>query len=308
MERLDLRRLPLRHYRLQGWDSARWRGFQPRPDDILVCTPYKAGTTWMQMICALLVFQRPELDRPLPEISPWMDLRSLPVEEIHALYATQTHRRFIKTHTALYGLPWFPEATYLCVERDPRDVFMSLMNHMDNANPDSDAIFARERRAENRPPPELPEDPDERFRFWLTHGSFPWERDGAPYWSVFSHAVSFWLHRDEPNILLVRYGDLIEDLEGQMRRIAAALAIEVPEALWPDLVSAASFESMKRNADLTAPDTNVRMWKDNSRFFHQGRRGQWHTVLSVQSLALLRQVCRRYPPDFIDWLFKGDPP
>ena len=50
MKKLDLSALPLRHYEHQVWDSDRWQGFEPRPDDILVCTPYKAGTTWMQMI------------------------------------------------------------------------------------------------------------------------------------------------------------------------------------------------------------------------------------------------------------------
>jgi aryl sulfotransferase len=44
----------------------------------------------------------------------------------------QTHRRFIKTHTPLDGLPVDPSVTYLCVGRDPRDVALSMDNHMDN--------------------------------------------------------------------------------------------------------------------------------------------------------------------------------
>jgi aryl sulfotransferase len=34
-------------------DSARWDGFVFRPDDIVISTPPKCGTTWTQMICAL---------------------------------------------------------------------------------------------------------------------------------------------------------------------------------------------------------------------------------------------------------------
>ncbi len=305
LDKLDLSALPLRHYRLQAWDSARWQGFEGRPGDILVCTPYKAGTTWMQMICALLIFQRTRFHLPLAEISPWLDLRAAPAEEIHAIYAAQTHRRFIKTHTALDGLPWFPQATYICVARDPRDVFVSMLNHLGNANPEADALFAHERQESDEPQPELPEDPDEFFRYWLTHGSLPWESDGAPYWSVFSHGASFWAERDQPNILLVHYSDLQADLEGEMRRLARALSIEVPEAIWPELVEAAGFEAMKRDADRIAPDTNFKMWKDNSRFFNKGRSGQWREVLSDESLALLDQVTRRFPADYIDWLFKG---
>ena len=81
------------------------------------------------------------------------------------------------------------------------------------------------------------------------HGSFPWENDGKPYWSVFRHGALFWAHRDEPNIVMVHYGDLKADLAAGMRRIAAALGISVAGDEWPELVAAASFESMKKNAD-----------------------------------------------------------
>ena len=305
MAKLPLSALPLRHYKHQVWDTARWQGFEPRPGDILVCTPYKAGTTWMQMICALLVFQRTEFHLPLTEISPWMELRAAPASEIHAIFAAQDHRRIIKTHTPLDGLPWFPEATYICVGRDPRDIFMSMLNHLQITNPDADAIFKREMRESGEEPETPPEDPNEFFRMWLTNGSFPWESDGAPFWSVFRHGATFWAHRDEPNILIVHYSDLKADLEAEMRRIAVALGIKVPVDAWPELVAAASFESMKRNADRMAPDTNFKMWKDNSQFFNKGTSGQWQGVLSADSLALLDEVTAKYPADYIGWLFNG---
>ena len=66
-----------------------------------------------------------------------------------------------------------------------------------------------------------------------------------------------------------------------------------------------SFESMKKNADRMAPDTNFKMWKDNSQFFNKGACGQWHGVLSAESLALLDQVTAKYPADYIGWLFNG---
>ena len=305
MEKLDLSALPLRHYEHPVWDTARWQGFEPRPEDILVCTPYKAGTTWMQMICALLVFQRTELHLPLAEISPWMELKSVPASETHAVYAVQDHRRIIKTHTPLDGLPWFPGATYICVQRDPRDIFMSMLSHLQNSNPDSETIFAREIRESTDDPESMPEDPNEFFRMWLTTGSFPWESDGKPFWSVFRHGASFWAHRDEANFLMVHYSDLKADLEAEMRRIAVALGIAVAEDIWPDLVAAASFESMKKNADRMAPDTNFKMWKDNSQFFNKGTSGQWQGVLSSESLELLDVVTAQYPTDFIGWLFNS---
>jgi len=300
-------RLPQRTriYQNHHMDSTRWDYFEVRPDDIVVATSYKAGTTWMQMICALLVFQRTEFHLPLAEISPWMELRAAPVEETHAIFAAQDHRRIIKTHTPLDGLPWFPQAAYICVGRDPRDIFMSVLNHLQNTNPDADAIFKREMREAGDEPELVPEDPNEFFRMWLTTGSFPWESDGAPFWSVFRHGATFWAQRDEPNFLMLHYSDLKADLEAEMRRIAVALGIEVAEDTWPELVAAASFESMKKNADRMAPDTNFKMWKNNSQFFNKGTSGQWQWVLSAESLALLDEVTAKYPADYIDWLFDG---
>ena len=52
-------------------DSARWEGFPFRPGDIVISTRSKSGTAWMQMICALLIFQTPEMPAPLGRLSPW---------------------------------------------------------------------------------------------------------------------------------------------------------------------------------------------------------------------------------------------
>jgi hypothetical protein len=296
--------LPTRHYQTPVWDSARWQGFKIRPDDIFVCTPYKAGTTWTQMICALLIFQRSEFDRPLAEISPWMDLCAAPKEETHAVYDRQSHRRFIKTHTPLDGLPWRPEVHYICVQRDPRDIFMSLLNHNKNFNPEANVLFATEKRNSDSPP-EPPEDPNEYFATWLSTGALEQKNEGAPEWSVFRHGFSFWQHRNEPNIQMMHYSDLKADRARSMRQIAEFLEIDVPEDKWPELVAAAGFDSMKANADRVAPDTNFNMWKDNSQFFNKGRSGQWRDVLSQESLALLDAVTATYPRDYIDWLIRG---
>lgn len=82
-------------------DSARWDSFTPRDGDIVISPPPKCGTTWMQMICALLIFGTPSLDRPLDQISPRLDALTSDLADVLALLEAQTHRRFIKTHTPL---------------------------------------------------------------------------------------------------------------------------------------------------------------------------------------------------------------
>src|SRR6266550_7695693 len=134
----------VRRYRSLVSDSGRWEGFHFRDDDIVISTPPKCGTTWMQMLCALLVFQTPQLPRRLTELSPWLDMQTAVRDDVVAALEAQQHRRFIKSHTPLDGLPYDERVTYICVGRDPRDVFLSLDNHIENT--DIMALFAARER------------------------------------------------------------------------------------------------------------------------------------------------------------------
>ena len=92
-------------YRSTVLDSNRWQRFSARAGDIIISTPAKSGTTWMQMICALLIFQRTTFDRSLDLISPCLDMQTRDIGDVIADLEAQQHRRFIKTHTPLDGLP-----------------------------------------------------------------------------------------------------------------------------------------------------------------------------------------------------------
>jgi hypothetical protein len=80
-------------------DSTRWDDLTLRPGDIVISARSKHGTTWIQMICALLIFQDAQLPSPLWQLSPWYDWRHLPAADVRAQLDGQRHRRFIKTHT-----------------------------------------------------------------------------------------------------------------------------------------------------------------------------------------------------------------
>src|SRR6266568_3178527 len=95
----------VRRYEASMYDSNRWDGFELRPGDIIISTPPKCGTTWTQMICALLILQEPELPLPLDTLSPWIDMVTRARTDVFADLEAQTHRRFIKTHTPLDGIP-----------------------------------------------------------------------------------------------------------------------------------------------------------------------------------------------------------
>jgi hypothetical protein len=291
-------------------DNARWEGFAFRPGDIIISTPAKCGTTWMQTICALLIFQTPEFPEPVDRLSPWMEMRLRRRSDVHDLYERQTHRRFIKSHTPLDGLPSDDRITYIGVGRDPRDVAVSWNAHMNNIDFDSffTALAAAIEPGDNfGPPPHRPQftDEGEAFRFWVDDPTPP-EDMAMSLAGMLHHLRGFWEVRDRDDIILVHYDDLQTDLEGEMRRIAGRLGIDVVEDRWPALVKAATFSEMRSRAAVVAPDTANHIWKSTTDFFHRGTSGQWSGVVDDELLAhyeaRLRQLA---PPDLIEWLHRG---
>jgi aryl sulfotransferase len=115
-------------------DSARWDGFPFRDGDIVISTRSKSGSTWVQTICALLILQTPELPAPLTELSPWLDWTFTDKNQVYEQLNRQQHRRFIKTHTPLDGLPIDAHASYIVVARHPLDIAVSMYYQGANIN------------------------------------------------------------------------------------------------------------------------------------------------------------------------------
>ena len=301
-------------YRHFLMDNARWEQIELRDDDIIIATPPKCGTTWMQMQCALLIFQTDQLPQPLTELSPWVDMLQQKIEVVAAQLAAQTHRRFIKSHTPLDGLPWDERVTYISVGRDPRDAAMSWANHRANLNIES-MIAARadavglDDLAEwfpDGPPAAPPDDPAERFWNWIEYDPAPANGDRGGLPEMVDQVASFWARREEPNVLLFHYADMKADLDGEMRRLADALGIDVPEDKWPELVEAATFERMSARAGELAPQSTQDLWHSNAQFFHRGTHEQWRGVVDPADMPryddALAALAR---PDLVEWLHTG---
>jgi aryl sulfotransferase len=298
-----------RLYRHPLLDSRRWSAFTPRCDDIVISTSMKAGTTWMQTIVAELLWPDGEAPGPVNELSPWVEVPVLPAGMLTDLLEGQEHRRFVKSHVPPSGLPRCEGWRYIVVCRDGRDVLMSLANHHRRLSRDvlrlaNDLAAADpDRNGELMPVDDL-EDQD-LFGGWLSRGSFPWQEDGWPYWSHLSHLAEWWPLRHRPEVLFVHFDDLLGDLAGQMRRIAAFLEIDVPEPRWTDVVRRATFEEMRERADEVVPVAGV--FEGGGRgFLHSGTNGRWRSVLSdAERAAYDRRVQAVLPPDAAAWMAGG---
>jgi hypothetical protein len=280
-------------------DSARWNHFRFRDGDIVISTRSKSGTTWMQMICALLVFGAPELPASLSQLSPWLDHDIEPVEDVVRRLEAQQHRRFVKTHTPLDGIPVDPRATYVVVGRHPLDMAVSLYHQSDNIDRDRVAELT------GRPVRTRGERPSlhDWLVSWAEEETTPAEQMDSLV-GVLHHATDAWARQESADVLLVHYADLLADLDGEMRRIAARLGLDVDPAVWPALVEAASFTSMRGRSDELVPNA-AGVLKDPAKFFRSGRSGAGSAALSADELARYHaRVAGLAPAEVVAWLHR----
>jgi hypothetical protein len=265
-------------------DSARWEGFEFRPGDVVITTPPKSGTTWTQVLCALLIFDGPEFPQPINRLSPWLDQCTRPISEVHATYAAQRQRRIIKSHTPLDGIPTVDGVTYVVVGRDPRDVMISMEHHLFNTDLD------RVRRLcsgvvglDGLGDVPIGDDPDERFRDFVAN---PATARGPTLSGVLHHLDTAWHRRHDPGVVLFHYADYLADLPGEVQRLADALGIEISAAHAERLAQEASLEKMRERASDVTPSADLDIWKDPRAFFRAGTVGQWRDRLGAEDLAV----------------------
>ena len=301
-----LLREPTRPYRSPVMDHSRWQGYRPRPDDIVVATYPKCGTTWTQRIVDMLIHQSTAA-RPIMETYPWLDATFFaPVEDDLATLEGQTHRRAIKSHLPFDSLPIYAEVKYIHVARDGRDACFSFHNHQLGFT----EFALRSVAAANGWPPEAappppPEDPRDFYRQWISHaeGGEAGPFDELPF---FDYEMTYWRERMRPNLLLVHFNDLKGDLGGEIRRISDFLEIATPDGLLAEMAEAARFESMKSEGAALLPKVGQMFDRGHDRFLNKGTNGRWRDVLGQDDLARYAALAQsRLTEAAAAWIEKG---
>ena len=240
----------------------------------------------MQQICLSLVHGTPELPAPLGELSPWVDWLIEPEAALFSRLNAQPGRRVVKTHTPLDGVVIDPRATYVVVVRDPLDMAVSLYHQGDNL--DRERIAELTGRPASAPSPRPPL--SEWLVRWTMRNVDPMEfMDSLA--GVVHHAADAWARRDDEQVLVVRYEDLVTDLEGRMRWLSDRLDTAVDPHVWPSLVAGASFASMRAAAPERTPGQRG-VLKDPAAFFRRGTPGAGREVLSAGDVAAYERKVR----------------
>jgi hypothetical protein len=295
----------LRRYFNLTTDSDRWNRFEFRPGDIVISTPPKAGTTLTQMMTALLVFDDPDLPAALDELSPWLDMTALAEDEVFSRLEAQTHRRFIKTHTPLDGVPERDDVVYLTIARDPRDVFVSWQHHVDNMDLGQllaaiDAAIGLHRVEQFLVRP--PDDVGERFDLFVD------DEDPTQFLSAagLAHQMQLqWDHRERPNVCSQHFTDVTADPVAALGRIATVLGLEPSTERLAELAEAAHIDAMRSRAADRAPTRGL--FTDPAKFFRAGGSGEWRSIVTDDQLERYWEaVSSRASPEVVDWMHHGE--
>jgi Sulfotransferase domain len=288
-------------------DTTRWSRFVFRAGDIVISTPPKCGTAWTQMLCGLLLFDTPELPRSIDELSPWLDMKIRAEREVFARLEAQEHRRFIKTHTPLDGIPAREGVTYVVVGRDPRDAMVSFEHHFANVDFEKVAAsFAAQGRLEElqSSAPPIPPNPDPlgNYRMFIEHDGSGMHAPTLA--SLLHHLDTAWQRRHQPNVAMFHYADYQEDLVGEMERLSAAFDLAFSRERLAELAATASLDRMRERAAQVTPEAGI--YVDDRAFFRTGGSGEWvGRGTDVDHRRYAERVKELVPPDLASWAHQG---
>lgn len=208
--------------------------FKPGYDDVIVATYPKCGTTWTQQIVSLILRK----GKPFLEAEeyfatlPFLEMTTK--EELSQLKTP----RCIKTHLPFDRINFSKEAKYICVARHPQDCVVSFFHHT--------RFFPVYFFSDG--------DFDDYFELFV-EGKIDWN-------DYFDHLLSWYEHRNEPNVLFLSYESMTKDPRSACLEIARFLGenyyqtvVENDEEVLKKMLKYSTLEFMKSTVN--------EFWKEN---------------------------------------------
>ncbi|XP_049742130.1 sulfotransferase 1E1-like [Elephas maximus indicus] len=245
----------------KNWDNV--EAFQARPDDLLIATYPKSGTTWVSEIVDL-IYKEGNVEKCKQDVIfnriPFLECKNEEHFDGIKQLENMASPRIVKTHLPPEYLPvsfWEKNCKMIYLCRNVKDVAVSYyyFHLMVPAHPN---------------PGTFPE-----FVEKFMNGE-------VPYGSWYKHVKSWWEKSKSPNILFLFYEDMHEDIRKEVIKVIHFLGRVPSEELVETIVNHTSFQEMKNN-----PTTNYTAMPDEfmnqkvSAFMRKGIVGDWKNHFTV---------------------------
>ncbi|CAM0884409.1 unnamed protein product [Alopecurus aequalis] len=260
--------------------------FQARPDDVLLVTYPKCGTTWLKAL-AFTVTNRllhpvagddtthPLLSNHPQDLVPFLEMpyRQLgqhPLTELEELASP----RLLSTHLPVKLLP--PSVSgigcrivYLC--RNPKDVLVSMWHFLNKVNTNYTI--------------------DKAFELFA--------RGEASYGPIWEHNLGFWKKNvlESDSVLFLKYDEMMAQPVEHVKMLAEFLRVpftedEVGRGVVDDIVHLCSFDNL-RSIPVNSSGVSDRTGEvpmENSSFFRAGKVGDWANHLTQEMAKKLDAI------------------
>ena len=237
-----------------------FKNYTPDEHDVLVCVYGKSGTNWMlQMVTQIAHRGQAEFEH-IHDIVPWPEApgiyRTAPLKR-PTWESAPTGKRAIKTHLESDYIPYNAAARYLVCIRDPKDALLSGFHF--NAG-----IF-----------PGMEKMPMEDWVDMFIAGK-------SVYGSWSAQVASCWSWRDRPNVLVVYFEELKQDLIRHVGRVAEFMDVALDRRELELVVQKCDFSYMKTLNEKFTPPFPTLSGLPDPRMFRNGDSGGHKTEISTE--------------------------
>lgn len=180
--------------------------YKAQPGDLFIVSYPKCGTTWMQHIVYNIINDHPP---PKNQLLSWIQM---PFLEAQGAESVEDMKRPgpIKTHMAFRFQPYSNDAKYIYVARNPYDCCVSYFYH-----------------TRDMPEYHFEDGTFDQFFDMFVEGK-------VDFGDYFDHLLSWYEHRDDPNVLFVTYEQLKKDIKAWVLKIADFIGEEFGQKLRSD--------------------------------------------------------------------------
>ena len=246
------------------------------PDDVWVVGYPRSGTTWTQWIVRLIQNNGQPDNVPIYQASPWVegiagvshfdtDLFCQP-EGVQILPRPRTMKSHFPYDFFPCGQPCNTPCKYIYMARNPKDIVASMYCLIKQAY-----IHHLE---------------------WEGFLKFSFEGTFA-YGDYFDHVLSWWAHRNDENILFLKYEDRKDDLTGQIKQIANFMGIELASDTLSKIVELSRFDRMKKD-DRVNNSRDKKFDKDGEpTFLRKGVVGDWKNFFTPEQSRQMDIHCAK---------------